>query len=222
VVKITLKSPFQGHHPLTKGDELMKRAIGVLAAVALLLGGVTSANAGVIPHSDVNGLGTFQDTNTGDVWLKLNDFFGESYNQMKATAEANGFTVADNAGVHVLLDTLPLPDAATWDSYAAVMGKAPNRDLIWGAYLPPPGSTTDSWAFSSRGDSSWSFADNTGFGFDSVPNDPNFPQFEDMNIWAFQSGQSAVPEPGTLTLMGIGIVGIAGYGWRRRKQPLPA
>jgi len=27
----------------------------------------------------------------------------------------------------------------------------------------------------------------------------------------------AVPEPSTLTLLGIGIACMAGYGWRRRK-----
>jgi len=32
----------------------------------------------------------------------------------------------------------------------------------------------------------------------------------------------AVPEPATLTMLGIGIACMAGYGWRRRKQSVPA
>ena len=32
----------------------------------------------------------------------------------------------------------------------------------------------------------------------------------------------SAPEPSTIALLGTGIAGVAGYGWRRRKAAVPA
>jgi hypothetical protein len=39
----------------------------------------------------------------------------------------------------------------------------------------------------------------------------------DMSIEYNNQFNTAVPEPSSLALLGIGIAGMAGYGWRRRK-----
>ena len=40
----------------------------------------------------------------------------------------------------------------------------------------------------------------------------------DQSILAAQSAASAIPEPSTLTLAGLGLLGLLAYGWRRRRR----
>jgi len=173
---------------------------------------VGAASAAVINSSPIGSLTTFQDTNTGRIWVDLDNYFGLSYLDMKADVESKGFIVADLAAVEQLLNSLPLT-GGEWPTYAAIMGRAPNRDLIWGAYLPEISNV--SWAWSFQNDGVWSFEDDTGFGLDVVPN-AGGPD-ADMNIWAYtENGAGAVPEPSPLGLAGSAVMAMLALRLRRR------
>lgn len=191
----------------------IRASIGILATGALLvLGSARPSSATVIFGTPVGGLGTFIDVNTGNTWLRLDDFYGLSYNDMKAQAETKGFAVADRTTVQNLLNSLPL-DQGLWPGYRVVMGGAPNRDLIWGAYLPEGPFLSWAWSFSS--DQNWNFVDNTGFSLSGVTNSPG--PFQDLDLWAVQTGSAPppIPEPSTMLLLGSGIMGLIA---RRRQR----
>jgi hypothetical protein len=189
----------------------VERFLRAALLVGALAGVSTQASATVIDGANVGSYTTFVDQNTGRVWLDLDTFFGLSHNAMEGLASTAGFSVATRGDVDALLASLPLT-GGEWPSYAAIMGSAPNRSLIWGSYEPvTPGIVA--WAYSFNGDSSWSFLDHTDFGVNDVPNQDS--SAADMNLWAYQDGPAAVPEPGTLLLMASGLAGAA---LRRRRR----
>ena len=180
-----------------------------LASTALV---ATNAQANTVAGPSVGGFSTFTDQNSGRNWLRLDSFFNKSADDMIAAATPAGFTLANQSDVTALLASLPLNgSAAAWDDYRAVMGGAPNRDLIWGAFA---GSVSGmvGWAWSYRGESSWSNYDNE----DMLANIPNSGTPDaDLNLWAYSVG-GAVPEPTTWAMM-IGGLAIVGISMRRSK-----
>ena len=124
---------------------------------------------------------------------------------MKTIVEAAGFTFANKSSVQTLLGGIPdLP--ASWNSYASIMGRSSSRDLIWGSY-DSGNNNIIGWAFSFSNDSAWSYNDNTGFSISSIP-------ASDMNIFAYQSSSTAVPEP--FTIVGTLVGGTAALRMKKK------
>ena len=197
---------------------MLKKQLLLLIFVSIFFGwSVQRSCAAVIDSADVNGYTTFQDTNTGLVWLDLDNFYdststyGTTGYDMISAATTAGFTFATKSKVEGLLGGLSLA-SGEWSSYASIMGYGIPRNLIWGMYDDLNGNPYG-WAYSYSTDSSWGYADDSTDA-SSIQN-LGFSGQVDMGIWAYQTS-SPVPEPATFILLGSGLAGLAFYRRKRK------
>ena len=149
--------------------------------------------AEAIVHSNINGLSTFKDTSSGLTWLRLDNFFNTSVRSQLSSAEAAGFTWAEKSEVTSLLNTLDISSTSNWDTLASIIGRAPNRELFWGAYRPTGATARDhGWGYATRG-GNWTYDDDVNsYTIDQIPNSDleSGSTFADLNLLAYFVGLS--------------------------------
>ncbi len=189
---------------------MMKRAILTLAALALLLGGVGQAKAGQLfdftfTGSGVSVSGVLDATSNGDGTF---------------TATSGSATVSEpnyTGPITLIPGSGNTPGNFFFYDNQLLPGQDP---LITGGGLAFTTTASDPSQvniFSNGPASPYTFADNFGVPVNPTPND-----FGTAFIANGEFTLTAVPEPATLTLLGFGIAGLAGYGLRRRKQAVAA
>ena len=197
----------------SKVMEMKRKLTIIVVTLSFIFLASYQAQAAIINYADVGGFSTFQDQNTGRIWLDLDNFFNKSTSEMDQAASNAGFTFAAVGDVNQLLNSLPL-GGGEWSAYKSIMGDAPYRELIWGSYndLSDPANMVG-WAFAYGSDTSWRYRDNI-WDKNGIPNNINYPAYTDMNIWAYTEETPVIPEPATLSLLSLGLFGLA---FKRKK-----
>jgi hypothetical protein len=187
----------------------MKRSVWLAALAALALG-VSHASAGnllVNPGFETGDFtGWTQSGNTGFTGVDSSSPHTGNFNVDTGPVGSLGFisqTVATTGGSHYVLSGWLQSDGATPNEFVIQFNGVTVLDLV---DEPQHGYVLESVMVVGTGN------DTVSFGF---RNDPGFFQFDDANL-------SSVPEPTSMMLCGIGLVGLSGYALRRRNRAAAA
>jgi PEP-CTERM motif len=237
-------SPHCHRHPLLKEDELMKAPAMILVALALLLSGMGQAKAGLINFdvdangNPIQGYSSFGGSALTDLYAPLGvHFSGPGKNDGGAILDqVSNFGVNARSGSNFL----GFHSGGTYPNGGAPIGpETISFDTPQSAVslFASGGSNSDMFvldAFDSNNvlvttsgiqtalAGEYTQLSVAGQGIRKVVLTELGSGLFVADDLSFTAGTSAVPEPATLTLLGFGIAGLAGYGWRRRKQAVVA
>jgi LPXTG-motif cell wall-anchored protein len=201
----------------------MKRAIWILAALALLFCAAGPARADVVQTFDLTWSGTFGSsaTATGQITLDITNLPNPTTSAVvDITADVTAFSItvtgaSSGNGTFTLADFsqfLWSTNGGTLDLTKELVGQ-PTSGSPWGT-TPAGGSGSGDFNFFSN------FTNPAApDGITTLQIGANGDTADVLNLTSFAPHTTtATPEPASLTLAGIAAVGLLGYAWRRRKR----
>jgi hypothetical protein len=227
----------------------MRRVSVALAALALLLGGgVGQVKAGPITtlfDTGVDASGTpLADSTVGDPHYSLVSVPAGSVSQLLVRTSAGGFPIPPYFGNDSLSDWIGPNNDHSLDGPVGLYDYRTTFSLA--GFNPATASITGGWSSDNDGRQILLNGVDTGnpptsftqfsSGFASFSVSSGFlPGVNTLDFIVSNGGgptalrvemsgtasSAAVPEPATLTLLGIGAVSLVGYGWRKRKAAQP-